>query len=67
MGQWPAPDRQMERSRKHEYSGGIALVAGQKYDIKVEYYDGTGDANIDLGWSTPVTPKQMIPQSQLYN
>jgi hypothetical protein len=48
-----------------EYSGSIALVAGQKYDIKVEYYDATGDALLDLGWSSPSTPKQIVPQAQL--
>ena len=50
-----------------EYSATIAMNSGQKCDIKVEYFDGTGDANIDLSWSTPISPKQMIPQSQLYS
>jgi metal-sulfur cluster biosynthetic enzyme len=50
-----------------EYSGSIALQAGQRYDIKLEYFDATGDANIDLAWDTPITHKQMIPQSQLYS
>jgi hypothetical protein len=50
-----------------EHSGTIALTAGQKYDIRVEYFDASGDANIDLNWSTPTTHKQMIPQSQLYS
>jgi hypothetical protein len=50
-----------------EYSGSIDLQAGQRYDIRVEYFDATGDANIDLAWSTPITHKQMIPQSQLYS
>jgi hypothetical protein len=50
-----------------EYSGSIALVAGQKYDIKVEYYENSLGAVAQLSWSSASTPKQVIPQSQLYS
>jgi len=49
-----------------EYSGGISLVAGQKYDIVIEYYEAAGDAVTKLSWTSPSTPTQIIPQSQLY-
>ena len=49
-----------------EISGTIALVAGQKYDIKLEYYENTGQAVAKLGWSSSSQAKQFIPQSQLY-
>jgi len=49
-----------------ENSGTIALVAGQKYDIKVEFYDKTASAIAILSWSSPSTPKAIIPQSQLF-
>ncbi len=49
-----------------EYSGTIALQAGQKYDIKVEYYQGGGGADAHLSWSSGCQNKQIIPQSQLY-
>ena len=49
-----------------EKSGSIALVAGQKYDIVVEYYENTGDAVTKLLWSSASTPKSIIPKSQLY-
>lgn len=49
-----------------EFSGTIALSAGAKYDIALEYYQALGDARIALAWSSPSTPKQIIPTSQLY-
>jgi len=49
-----------------EKSGTIALVAGQKYNITIEYYENTGDAVTKLLWSGPSTPKAIIPKSQLY-
>jgi len=47
-------------------SGTIALVAGQSYDIKVEYFDNTGVASMKLSWSSPSTLKQIVPASRLY-
>jgi glucose/arabinose dehydrogenase len=49
-----------------EYSGAIALTAGQKYDVKIEYYDGAGDATCELRWSSASTPKQLVPKTQLF-
>ncbi len=49
-----------------ENSGGIRLVAGQKYSIKMEYFQGTGDAVAQLSWSSASQAKQVIPPSQLY-
>jgi hypothetical protein len=49
-----------------EWSGSVALVAGQKYDLKMEYVEFWGDAVAQLYWRSPSTPKQIIPQSQLY-
>lgn len=50
----------------HEDSGPITLAAGQRYTIQVDYYEDGGDAVIQLFWSSPSQPKQVIPQSQLY-
>ncbi|HEX8236034.1 MAG TPA: hypothetical protein VF600_08760, partial [Abditibacteriaceae bacterium] len=50
-----------------EYSGSMALVAGQKYDLKMEYYENSLGAVAELSWSSASTPKQIIPQSQLYS
>jgi glucose/arabinose dehydrogenase len=49
-----------------EVSGTIALVAGQKYDIKLEYFEGNVYALSQLSWSSTSQSKEIIPQSQLY-
>jgi hypothetical protein len=49
-----------------EYSGTIALAAGKRYDITMEYYEMAADAVVQLSWSSSSTAKQVIPQSQLY-
>jgi hypothetical protein len=49
-----------------EWTGSIALVAGQKYDIRMEYFDGIKNAVARLLWSSPSIERQVIPQSQLY-
>jgi PA14 domain len=48
-------------------SGTITLQAGQKYDIKVDYYERTGGAVMQLNWSTPHMAQQPIPQAYLYS
>lgn len=50
-----------------ERSGQITLVGGQKYAIKIEYYENYGRAVAQLRWSTPTIAKQIIPQSQLFS
>ena len=50
-----------------EWSGSISLVAGQKYDIRMEYYENGGGAAAKLSWSSPNQPKQVIPQSRLFS
>ena len=49
-----------------EDSGTISLQAGEMYDIRIEYYETAFDATMQLSWSSPSTPKQIIPASQLY-
>jgi len=43
----------------------IELVAGQRYPIKMEYYENGGGATCQLLWSSPSTAKQIIPQGAL--
>lgn len=47
--------------------GTISLNAGQKYDIKVDYYEHGGDAVAQLYWSSPSIAQQVIPKSYLYS
>lgn len=49
-----------------ENTGTIALTAGQRYDLKLEYYDSSSGATIKLAWSSPSQTKQIVPRSQLY-
>jgi hypothetical protein len=49
-----------------ENSGTIALLANQKYDIQMDYYENTGTAVAKLSWSSASQAKQIIPQVQLY-
>jgi glucose/arabinose dehydrogenase len=50
-----------------ERSGTITLQAGQKYDIRMEYYENRGGAVAQLSWASATQAKQIIPQSQLYS
>ncbi len=47
-------------------SGTIALVAGQRYDLRMEYYENSGSAVAQLYWSSPSQPHEIIPQRYLY-
>lgn len=44
----------------------ITLVAGQRYDIKLEYYQGNGSAQISLLWSSPSQPREVVPFGALF-
>src|SRR5262249_8398107 len=48
-----------------ENSGSIALTAGTKYDIQIEYYNNTGAAAAQLWWSSPSVPKSLVPAARL--
>ena len=45
----------------------ISLAGGQKYSLRLDYFAGWGIATVQLYWSSPSTPRQIIPQSQLYS
>jgi hypothetical protein len=49
-----------------QWKGSIALAAGRKYPITMEYYQNTGNASAQLAWSSLSTPPAVVPQSQLY-
>lgn len=46
---------------KEQVAAPIRLVAGQKYAIKVEYFENTGGSNFHMRWSSPSVPKSAIP------
>jgi VCBS repeat-containing protein len=44
----------------------ITLVAGQTYDIRMDYFQNAGVAVAKLLWSSPSTSLEVIPTTQLY-
>jgi hypothetical protein len=62
----PLIDRWMDQV-PIEASQSIALSAGQVYWIKLEYYAHASGAVAELSWSSPSTPKAIIPQTQLFS
>ena len=49
-----------------ENSGAIALTAGQRYDIRMEFFENGGLATARLLWSSASTPKAAVPTARLY-
>ena len=58
-------DRWMDRLSAGEEKGTIDLIGGQRYPIVMEYFESGGSAVAKLLWSSPRTPKQLIPQAAL--
>ena len=44
----------------------ISLQANVLYDIQIDYYNGSGNAEAHLYWWSPSQAKQIIPQSRLF-
>jgi hypothetical protein len=58
---------QWNRHAAREDRGTIALQAGQKYSIKMEYFQSYGGSVAQLWWASPSQAKQIVPQAQLYS
>jgi PA14 domain-containing protein len=53
----------------HEFDNSCAKLnwtAGSRHDLRVEYFEETSYASATLTWSTPTIPKQVIPNSALF-
>jgi hypothetical protein len=46
--------------------GSIALQAGTRYDLKLEYLQDGGAAQVHLNWYSPSQPEEIIPTTALY-
>lgn len=44
----------------------VNLEAGRRYVLRLDYFENRGRASVRLLWSSPSTPQQVVPQSQLY-
>ncbi len=49
-----------------ENTGMIQLEPGTKYPLRLEFYDNTGGATIQLSWSGPGIEKGIVPSSNLF-
>ena len=49
-----------------ELSGTVSLVAGQYYPITMQYFQGTGNAQAQLSWSSPSQAREIIPPNALF-
>jgi hypothetical protein len=49
-----------------ENKGSVALQAGRRYDLRLEFFDDVSMAQIQLFWSSPSTPRQIVPTRRLY-
>jgi glucose/arabinose dehydrogenase len=49
-----------------ENTGTINLTAGQRYDVRMEFYENIGGAVAKLLWSAPGLAKEAVPQAQLF-
>lgn len=48
------------------YTATVPMTRGQKTAIALSFADTTTNAAVQLSWSTPTIPKQLVPQTQLY-
>lgn len=44
----------------------VNLEAGKRYPIRIDFFQNRGRSMVKLLWSSPSTPRQAVPQSQLY-
>lgn len=44
----------------------VDMVVGQKYNLKIEYYENTSSATMQLFWASPSIPQTIISTSQLF-
>ncbi len=49
-----------------DWTGAIELRAGVLYDIRMEYYQATGNGEAHLSWYSENQVKQIIPTPRLY-
>ncbi|OMD50018.1 hypothetical protein BSK55_28700 [Paenibacillus odorifer] len=52
--------------QNYEIRSTVQLVAGNQYDIRIEYFGNLTGAAIGLLWESLTQAKEFVPQSQLY-
>ena len=59
-------DRWQEKYTTTHTSSAIALEAGKKYRIRLEYFNSDDRSSLYLFWQSKSLPRELVPQSQLY-
>lgn len=49
-----------------EYGGSITMEAGRAYPVRLDYFEGSGGAQVKLSWAGPGVAKQVVPRSALF-
>ncbi len=49
-----------------DYAGSIDLVGGQRYDIKVEFFNSTGGGSAVLEWNSASQAREVVPTGVLF-
>ncbi|NUR89296.1 MAG: glycoside hydrolase family 2 [Nonomuraea sp.] len=57
----PVIDHWVDDWDREQIGAPIALEAGRDYDVKVEYFEHFGGANLRLRWQSPSQPRQLVP------
>lgn len=70
IDQWGAASTEkegsvMDRKKGDAKAGSIKLKAGQKYAVKVEYFETKQNAHTYLYWQSKHQPREIVPQSAL--
>ena len=61
-----ATGQSLEHHATYEDRGTITLAAGQRYPIRMEYYENAGSATARLLWSHASITKSVVPAIRLY-
>ena len=62
----PVVERMFGRGGASVSTFSADLVAGQRYDLRIDYCDRAGGAGVKLAWSAPGVKRQVVPKSQLF-
>jgi hypothetical protein len=49
-----------------EHPGSVNMAAGQRYNLRLEYYAGTGGGQVQVAWASACQAREVVPQAQLY-
>jgi hypothetical protein len=58
---------QREDTSPREYTAAVDLEAGKHYGLKLEYSNHETTALVELRWSGPATPAEIVPSYRLYS